>query len=94
MQTLGSLIDQLSIVNLKTWNAQENLYDVRRMTLEEFKQKFQNNEGIEILYNYFTKICDLNLQRNTLIDEIDDFIINMIKNIDTGIYKQNKHKSF
>ena len=33
--TLGSLIDKLTTVDLKMWNNQELIYDIRRMTLQE-----------------------------------------------------------
>lgn len=99
MQTLGSLVDQLNVVNLKMWNAQENLYEVRRMTFEEFKEKFQQGEGFEKLYNYFKKACDLNIQRNNIIDEIDQFIVNLLQKVKNGDinldeYQQKKHKTY
>ena len=73
--TLGALVDKLSIVNLKMWNAQENLYLIRRMSLEQFKEKYYNDEGIKELYFSLNKAADLNVQRNVLIDSIDELVI-------------------
>lgn len=81
MQTLGSLIDQLSVVNLKMWNAQEKLYHVRKISYEEFKQEFFNEENFVKLYEYFKKACDLNIQRNDLIDEVDKYFASIINKL-------------
>lgn len=71
-ETLGSLIDKLQIVNLKMWFNQELLYEIRRMEFDEFKTKFiENEKGTRELWDRLKKCCDLNVQRNDLIDEID-----------------------
>lgn len=85
MQTLGSLIDSLTTVNLKMWNAQEGLYKIRHMTWEEFYIEYDSNpDKLKELYEFFKKSCDLNYQRNCLIDEIDIYfgqtITNRIRN--------------
>lgn len=96
--TLGSLIDKLSIVNLKMWNAQENFYEIRHMTFEEFKDKFFSDEGMLDLYTRFKKGIDLNLQRNILIDEIDKIVIEIVQtaNLHESLDKfiQKKYKSY
>jgi hypothetical protein len=101
MQTLGSLIDQLGVVNLKMWNAQEFLYKIKDMTLEEFKERYSQEENLEELYTIFQKSCDLNLQRNNIIDEIDELFADAIKSLHfTGSYHnhdklvQRKHKTY
>ena len=38
--TLGGLIDKLITVDMKMWNNQEFLYEVRRMDFESFEEKF------------------------------------------------------
>ena len=38
--TLGSLVDKLTTIDLKMWNNQEMLYEIRRMTFEEYKIKY------------------------------------------------------
>jgi hypothetical protein len=95
--TLGSLVDKLSVVNLKMWHAQENLYDIRRMTLEQFKEKYYNDIGIENLFRSLNKAADLNVQRNSLIDSIDELVVEMIQSkedLDNGKYIQRKHKTY
>jgi len=97
MDTLGSLVDKLSVVNLKMWSAQEGLYTIRRMTLEQFKEKYYNDKGIEELFNSLNKAADLNVQRNVLIDSIDELVVEMIQSkedLDSGKYIQRKHKTY
>lgn len=79
------MIDQLDVVNLKMWNAQENLYEVRRMSFDEFKAKFFNDENFIKLYEYFKKACDLNVQRNDIIDEIDSWALGLIHKLQNNI---------
>ena len=95
------MIDKLTTVDLKMWNNQELIYDIRRMTFEEYKQKyFENENGAEILWQSLKKACDLNIQRNQLIDEVDQKIIEMIDaklsgaNLDEGKFIQRKHKTY
>ena len=99
MQTLGFLIDQLNIVNLKMWNAQELLYKIRKMSFEEFKGYFQEEEKIKELYEIFKKACDLNVQRNNIADEIDEFLVRLIETIQNGTVDfskltQKKYKTY
>ena len=98
--TLGSLIDKLNTIDLKLWNNQEILYDIRKMTFDEYKEKYFNaNDGPELLWSFLKKTCDLNIQRNQLIDEIDEKIVQMIdsklngENLDNGKFIQRKHKT-
>jgi len=99
--TLGGLIDKLFTIDTKMWNNQEMIYEIRRMTFDEYKLKYFNNEdGAENLWNSLKKACDLNVQRNQLIDEIDEKLIEMIKSatsgedLDSGKYIQRKHKTY
>lgn len=99
--TLGSLIDKLITVDMKMWNNQEFLYEIRRMTFEEYKEKyFLNQDGAEILWDKLKKACDLNVQRNQLINEVDLKIIEMISSstageeLDNGKYLQRAHKTY
>lgn len=100
METLGQLTDRLDTINLKMWWAQENLYQVRHMTFEEFKAEFGTEEGLEKIWDYFKKATDLNIQRNNLIDDIDKFIGNLVTvlrpdldPVELGLV-QSKHKSY
>lgn len=99
MDTLGSVIDKLSTVDLKLWNNQEFLYKIRRMTFDEYKENyFKDDKGAEQLWEFLKKTCDLNIQRNQLIDEIDEKIVRIIKEAINGEdieskYIQKKHKT-
>jgi len=99
--TLGSLIDKLFTADTKMWNNQEELYKIRKMTFEQYKSEYFNDEGGAIrLWECLKKACDLNVQRNQLIDEIDKKIIEMIKeavsgeDLDSGKHLQRKHKTY
>ena len=99
--TLGGLIDKLLTVDLKMWNHQELLYNIRRMSLEEFKKEyFTSDEDIEKLYLQLQKSADLNVQRNQYIDEVDEKLIEIIKaavageDLDNGKFIQRKHKTY
>lgn len=99
--TLGSLIDKLITIDMKMWNNQELLYVIRRMSFEEYKDKFFNSEnGAQDLWESLKKACDLNVQRNQLIDEIDGKIVEIVKSslegedLDNGKFIQRKHKTY
>jgi hypothetical protein len=99
--TLGSLIDKLITVDMKMWNNQELLYEIRRMSFNEYKEKyFLNESGAEDLWIGLKKACDLNVQRNQIIDEIDQKIIDLVKqastgdNLDDGKNIQRKFKTY
>lgn len=96
--TLGSLIDKLITADLKMWNNQELLYKIRRMTFEEYKEEyFSNEDGAKVLWDSLKKSCDLNVQRNHLIDEIDLKVVEMIQSgedLDNGSFIQRKHKTY
>jgi hypothetical protein len=99
--TLGALIDKLCTVDLKMWHNQEILYEIRRMTFDEFKDKYYSNEdGAQKLWQCLAKCCDLNVQRNALIDEVDQKIVEIIgaaqsgEELDAGKFIQRKHKTY
>lgn len=99
--TLGGIIDKLFTIDLKMWNNQELLYEIRRMTFEEYKEKyFKDEAGAKKLWSSLKKVCDLNIQRNQLIDEVDEKIVEMIdcaasgEKLDNGKFIQRKHKSY
>ena len=99
--TLGSIVDKLCTVDLKMWNNQEMFYDIRRMSFDEYKEKyFSNPEGAEQLWEILKRCADLNVQRNQLIDEVDEKIVEIIdaklsgENLDEGKFIQRKHKTY
>jgi len=69
MDTIGSLIDKLTTVNLKMWHNQEVLYEIRRMSAQEFKDRYE--DGLNDLHATIKRCCDLNVQRSKLVDAID-----------------------
>ena len=99
--TLGSLIDKLTTIDLKMWNNQELLYEIRKMTFDEYKVKyFETEDGAKKLWECLKRACDLNVQRNQLIDEVDEKVIEIIKSsingedLDNGKFIQRKHKTY
>lgn len=101
MDTLGGLVDKLITADLKMWNAQEDIYEIRHMSFDEFKQKFFHDEaGAEKIWQFLKKACDLNLQRNQLIDEVDQKVVEIVKaamsgeELDAGKFIQNKFKTY
>ena len=99
--TFGGLIDKLITADLKMWNNQEVFYEIRRMSFEQFKEKYFNDEiGVEKLWEILKKLADLNIQRNALIDEVDQKLIDLIKqalsgeDLDDGKNIQRKFKTY
>ena len=95
MDTLGGLIDKLCTVDLKMWHNQELLYEIRRMTFDEFEAKYGGSvDGRRALFASIAKACDLNVQRNALIDEIDERVCALTGASDDGRNVQRKHKTY
>lgn len=94
--TLGSLIDKLITIDMKMWHNQEFLYEVRRINFEEFKTKFCTTEETQKgLYESIKKCCDLNYQRSQLIDEIDQYTVQIrAGTIQVDDMVQLKHKTY
>jgi hypothetical protein len=99
--TLGNVIDKLVTVDMKMWDNQELLYEIRRMTFDEYKEKYFNSEeGATNLWEVLKKACDLNVQRNQLINEVDQKIIEIMEaklsgeNLDNGKFLQRSHKTY
>lgn len=68
--TPGSLMDKLSIVNIKMWWNQEVLYKMRRMSKEEFVAEYCDD--ILEVHRIVGICCDMNMLRTQLVDEIND----------------------
>jgi len=99
--TLGGLIDKLVTIDMKMWDNQEMLYEIRRMTFDEYKTRyFADEEGAHKLWECLKKVCDLNVQRNQLIDEVDEKVIEIVtaatsgEELDAGKFIQRKHKTY
>ena len=97
--TFGSLIEKLFTVDMKMWNNQEFLYEIRKMSFEEYKEKyFETDNGAQELWVILKKCCDLNVQRNNLIDEIDEKLVEIVKtsskDLDDAGFVQKSHKTY
>lgn len=99
--TLGGLVDKLITVDMKMWTNQEFLYEIRRLGFEDFQKAYiSTEEQQKILYESLQKCCDLNYQRNQLIDEVDEKIVEIVKSankgeeLDAGKFIQRKHKTY
>lgn len=99
-ETLGSIIDRLFTVDTKMWTNQDLLYAIRRMSFEEYKAKyFSSEEGAKELWECLQKSCNLNVQRNQLIDDIDAKVVEIVKASKTDAnledqFIQAKHKTY
>jgi len=99
--TIGSLIDKLITADLKMWNNQEIYYAIRHMDFHQFKAEYLSSEEKQrAIFECFKKVADLNVQRNQMIDEIDEKIIEIVnsaiagENLDSGKFIQRKHKTY
>jgi hypothetical protein len=71
------------------------------MNFQEYKDKYFSAEtGAELLWDCLKKACDLNVQRNQLIDEVDHKVVEIIQHavsgsdLDDGKFIQRKHKTY
>ena len=99
--TIGSLIDKLFTADMKMWNNQEVLYEIRRMSLDEVRVQYLSaDSGCVHLFECLKRCCDLNVQRNQLIDEIDQRVVSLIEekvdgqDLDDGKNIQRKFKTY
>src|SRR5580692_10275948 len=77
--TVGSLTDKIATVNQKLFATQDKLFGIRKMSFEEFKETYGNSdEQLKVVYEYFKKAADLNVQRQALILELDKKIVEVI----------------
>ena len=83
------------------WNNQEIYYAIRHMDFPEFHKSYLSSEDDQkSIFECFKKVADLNVQRNQMIDEIDEKIIEIInsavkgEDLDSGKYIQRKHKTY
>lgn len=72
--SLGSLVDQLSIVNLKLWHVQDEVYRYDRMSREEYAELPAGQTQ-----RAFKRLAALNLDRNRLMREIDECLYEAVR---------------
>lgn len=97
--TIGSLVDKLITVDTKMWVNQEFLYEVRKMDFKDFENTYCiTDEQRRLLFDRLVKCCDLNVQRNRLIFEIDEKLIEYGNAIrqgqDLDRFRANPHKTY
>jgi len=96
-ETLGEIIDKLFTIDMKMWNNQEILYKIRKMNFEEFKTEYFSTEcGSKKLWEVLKRVCDINIQRCDLIDDIDRKIVKMIRSSSEELdhFIHEKHKTY
>jgi len=81
METIGNLIDKLTVVNIRIWTAE----DIKR-----------NSDSTDEMIAKATRITNVaNQQRNDLIQEIDETINDLISNQKIQkLYKQGSTKMY
>lgn len=77
MDTLGNLVDKLAIVTTRMWHAQDELYRYRKMNSVEWVSEFHKDP--DKVRHSLARACDLNLQRNQLMDEIDQLFVKSLE---------------
>lgn len=99
--TVGSLTDKIATVNQKLFATQDKLFGIRKMSFEEFKATYgSSDEQLKVVYDYFKKAADLNVQRQALILELDKKLIEVVsaaikgENLDNGSFIQDQHKTY
>ena len=93
MDTIGNLVDKLSIVNNKMFWNQELLYQTRRESAEAFEAKWRND--LSGLHSVLKRCLDLNTQRARLMDEIDQKLVGVLKgDIPPDDLQAPQHKSY
>lgn len=79
-KSLGEIIKELADVDRSMWDNQEILYEIRRMTPQEFKDKYwQDEKGAEKLWEILKMACDLNVERNRVMNAVDESVVKVIK---------------
>jgi hypothetical protein len=82
--TLGSLVDKLSIVNLKLWHVQDWVHEVEKKSYET--NQFTPSEMVENI----RRLAVLNKQRNALMSEIDGLLDQAIRTGVVGVEERIK----
>lgn len=81
METIGNLIDKLTVVNIRIWMA------------EDIKRNTSSSDSDIVKATKLTNIC--NSQRNDLIQEIDEKINELIKiGVPQKLYNQGNTKMY
>ncbi len=86
METIGNLIDKLTIANLRIWNAE----DTKRNADKEEDEAIRN----DIVYKATVITNVANRHRNDLIQEIDEKMNEIAAGKKQKLYKQGSTKMY
>jgi hypothetical protein len=101
MGKLGEAIDKLYTHNLKLFNNVDEWYKIKNMSKEEFYAKYNGEAGLEELRLFMIKSLDLNILRNSSMNEVDQVVLEMIAHytgrsfheLDDGKFLKRAHKT-
>ena len=79
-ETLGSLIDKLTIANIRLWHLEDKRRDKELPDAERLRAA--------------DMVAEVNAQRNDLIDEIDLFVDDAVRNPGSKPRVCKKHKMY
>lgn len=79
-ETLGSLVDKLTIANIRLWHLEDDRRDKSRPDIERLRAA--------------DMVANVNAQRNDLIDEIDLYLQDAINNPNRRKLVWRKHKLY
>jgi hypothetical protein len=82
-ETLGSLVDKLTICDLKIWHCHEKLFG------QEAAQQSPNE-----LHELATKSVSLQNQRERLVDELNEWIRRAVTEPDVAVLTDPKNKIY
>lgn len=86
METIGNLIDKLTICNIRIWNAE----DIKRNAIKDKNLRLKNSAIAKA-----TEITNVaNQQRNDLIQEIDERLNEIAEGKQQKLYKQGATKMY
>ncbi len=75
METLGALIDKLSIINLKLWHCQETLFSDSATPLPEDQKKTLETKNTSLLGQRSQQIAELNTWMQRALEDPSSMLI-------------------
>ena len=76
--SVSSIIEELIDLDISMWEAQDKIYQVRRMSFDEYERAyFGRKDGARKLWKLIGEACDLNLSRNRAIDRLDQELVGL-----------------
>lgn len=100
MESPGSLVDKISVINKKIYEKQDILYKIRKMNQEQFLSEYSTKEKLIELFCVFQSATDLNYQRSVLVTELDQKLIDLVRaglrgeDLEQPAFIAKAHKSY